>query len=472
MNLRLRRSLFLLPVLVLGLVLVSASGATFGPSFYASPSTQDAVYPDADVDNSGNAVFVWRTDPPSSCDCAAIDLRTRTAAGALGPVQQISAPGETGIRYSYPKVGVDADGDAVAVWTSSSGIRARARSKTGAFGPILTISPTFPDGSQVNLKMSKAGHAVFMWQAPDQNNATRIYARVRNPNGVLGPILTLSNPNSFITETYNASGKLAVDSLGDAVFVWKRQSTGGHTLVEARMRSAGGTLSAVKVVASAIGDNNHPYQVADPEVAVDADGDALVVWDQVFKVSAPADCIHSTSSNPYCSEIVARPLSKSGVLGAAGLVTTPHVDHWDANVALDADGDAYIVWLLGEKYKEKVQGRGRSRAGALSSLQWLSNAIRAGGPMVESDPLGNSMVAWHWSGLSLAVAGSQGRSRTAAGALSPIKTFGIGGRVASVSNVAIAANGKALVAWFQTDGVSGNCGESWGCWRVGGAVGP
>jgi hypothetical protein len=69
------------------------------------------------VDQTGNAVFVWeRADGTTGCrgsGCLRVQARTRSAAGALGAVQTLSAPGEPA---DAPEVGVNLNGDAVADW--------------------------------------------------------------------------------------------------------------------------------------------------------------------------------------------------------------------------------------------------------------------------------------------------------------------------------------------------------------------
>jgi hypothetical protein len=67
------------------------------------------------------------------------------------------------------------------------------------------------------------------------------------------------------------SRRVAVDPDGDAVFTWVR-SDGTNDRVETRTLSATGTLSAVQTLSSAGQD------ASDPQVAVDADGDAFVTW--------------------------------------------------------------------------------------------------------------------------------------------------------------------------------------------------
>lgn len=65
---------------------------------------------------------------------------------------------------------------------------------------------------------------------------------------------------------------MAVDADGDAVFLWKRFD-GTNVRVQARARSADGTLSAVENLSAAGQDVFRGH-----EIAVDVDGDAVATW--------------------------------------------------------------------------------------------------------------------------------------------------------------------------------------------------
>jgi hypothetical protein len=82
-----------------------------------SAAGEDAAESQVGVDQSDNAVFVWaRQDGTTGCSgsgCVRIQARTRSAAGALGAVQTLSAPGQNAFA---PEVAVNLNGAAVADW--------------------------------------------------------------------------------------------------------------------------------------------------------------------------------------------------------------------------------------------------------------------------------------------------------------------------------------------------------------------
>jgi hypothetical protein len=75
-----------------------------------SEAGQNADSPQVAVDIFGNAVFVWRRFDGTT---SVVQARTRTSAGALGVVDDVSVAGE---NTADPQVGVDQDFNATAAW--------------------------------------------------------------------------------------------------------------------------------------------------------------------------------------------------------------------------------------------------------------------------------------------------------------------------------------------------------------------
>jgi hypothetical protein len=199
------------------------------------PSGQDVA-----VDQTGNAVLVWtRTDGTTDCSgvaCSRVETRVRSSAGALSPLQTLSASGQT---TQSPDVGVDQNGNAVFVWRlyreCSQGctrIQARARSATGALSSIQTLSPAGRHSVQPQVAVDPSGNAVFAWTQYDFTTACngfscpRIEVRVRSAAGALGAGQFISDPG---VESLGPS--VGVDQSGKAVAAWRR--FGNYLLVQA-----------------------------------------------------------------------------------------------------------------------------------------------------------------------------------------------------------------------------------------------
>jgi hypothetical protein len=142
------------------------------------------------------------------------------------------------------------------------------------------------DALDPRVAVDADGDAVFVWRRHDGTN-WRIQARSRSKIGQLGPVQSFSEAGQNATLP-----KVAIDAEGDAVIVWQLGS-GTNALVQARTLSAGGTRGPILTL-SADG-------ARDPQVAVDSDGDSVVVW------------LHPDESG-FFGLVQARGLSKAGVL--------------------------------------------------------------------------------------------------------------------------------------------------------------
>ncbi len=95
----------------------------------------------------------------------------------------------------------------------------------------------------------------------------------------------------------------------------------------------------------------------DPQVAVDADGDAIFSW------------ARSDGTN---QRIQARARSAAGALGAVETVSGAGQNAFSPRVAIDDDGDAVFVWARSDGTNQRIQARARSAAGVLGPVQTLS----------------------------------------------------------------------------------------------------
>jgi hypothetical protein len=175
-------------------------------------------------------------------------------------VALVTCPGQD--AYS-PQVAIDVDGDAVFTWVRSDGTNHRAQ--TRARSSAGTLSPVQDLVDLGNLFPSQVavdadGDAVFTWSRFDGANF-RAQARARSRTRTLSAVQTLSDNG------HNADQpQVAVDADRDAVFTWVRPDGPGLLRVQARTRSAAGVLSKVHNLSDSAG---HAFN---PQVAVAPDG--------------------------------------------------------------------------------------------------------------------------------------------------------------------------------------------------------
>jgi hypothetical protein len=384
--------------------------AAFGGPVTLSQAGQSAGSAQVGVDADGDAVVVWRRFNGFNF---VIQARTRSATGVAGPLQEITA---TGQNASLPQVGVAANGDALIVWVRSDGttsrVQARSRSAAGVLGPVQTLSPAGVNASNPRVAVAPNGRSVIMWQLAD-----RIQARARSAAGVLSAAQTLSGTGTTVQEPC-----VGIADNGNAVFAWLRYN-GSFNVLQVRGRSAAGTLGPVQFVSLP------NTQAATPDIAVDASGDALLVWEK--SLTGP-------------TVVQARSRTAAGALGPLRTLSLTNIGTgaFYPQIGMQDDGDAIVAW---RRIDSRIQVRTVSAAGGLGPISDISSS--SGGddqPQVVYDENGVAAFVWlHSTGGS---SGSiQARVRSAAGTLSAIENVTTAGSM-GFPEIAM-ANGVATAVW-------------------------
>lgn len=416
------------------------------------------------MDNSGRAFFAWSAfdnTNPGEC-CHIVQLRIRSAAGALGAIQNVSAPGENNV---LPQIAVNARGDAALAWghRDANSLQARVRSAGGTLGAMQPIAGPGAGTGSYEVGIDPNANATFVWRnydRPGSNQCSgtdcyRLRTRRLSSGGTLGGIQALSAAG------VNAeSPHLAVDQTGNAAFVWlsyrgagvfNRCFPGGNCSVQARIRSASGTLGALQTLADP--------GAAEPQVAINK-GSATFVW------------VRPDFATSGYNRIQTRTRFANGALSPVQNLSTLDQDAFAPQVAVNSDGTAVFAWVRYDAGSDcppgvrcrRVETRTRTAGGALSPVQTLSAATsKAEYPRVGIDDNGDAVFVWRSPHLKAIRA----RTRSAAGALSPIQTISDPAEPSTVPSglinpLALAVNpaGRAVASWTSS------------AYRTAGAVGP
>ena len=178
------------------------------------------------ADSSGNAVAMVRQARISGTGGA---YPLSAATWAVG--QPPESPFVLGGFGTDGNVAIDADGNAVAVWIERAdglGVQAAFKPAGGSWQPKQTLS-SVPDGldlpnfGHARLAMSADGHAVATWvlytSGGDLNGASRVVIQAAvKPAGAatFGPAVDVSPTGPY------SEPDVAVAANGDAVVVWDR----------------------------------------------------------------------------------------------------------------------------------------------------------------------------------------------------------------------------------------------------------
>ncbi len=352
-------------------------------------TTSNQVGPSVAVDADGDAAAVWWSYGQDGSHYGVYGQRFNSAGAKVGGEFPINT--HTTNYQGSSSVAVDADGDAVVVWQgrpqgssffdiygqrfNSSG------AKVGGEFPINTY--TTSDQFAPSVAMDADGDAVVTWSSNGQDGSHYgIYGQRFNSAGakVGGEF-----PINTYTTNNQASPSVAMDADGDAVVTWTSQDGGTSVgIYGQRFNSAGAKVGGEFPI------NTYTTSIQyRPSVAVDADGDAVVVW-----VSSGQD---GSSSSIYGQRFN----SAGAKVGGEFPINTYTTGSQNAStVAVDADGDAVVVWVSngqdGSEYG--IYGQRFNSAGAKVGGEFPINTYttsRQGDPSVAVDADGDAVVVWN-----------------------------------------------------------------------------
>lgn len=243
----------------------------------------------------------------------------------------------------------------------------------GGFSEGVSVSEEGYDSSEPRVAFDREGDALLVWVrvSHEYPHPRRVQIMPRSRAGAWGSIVTLSPPGQA-----PHSPKVALDDDGDAVVVWHGfDGTDNH--VYAQRVSRTGTVGTLQVLSPA------GVTIYGTDVAVDSDGDAVVTWAEYRDGSVFPKMRRFTSDGS---------LSETTVLSSSPA-------HADAPaVAFDREGDAVLAWAN----NNVVQARTLSASGTLGDLEQVSADLspidRHTFAQVTIDRDGDALVTWrHWT---------------------------------------------------------------------------
>jgi hypothetical protein len=429
---------------LIAILSVGAAAPNPAEAGWTSPVTlstpgQDASNPQIGVDRAGDAVFTWRRFDGTNWR---VQARARSAAGALGPVQTLSSAGQDAF---VPQVAVNPQGEAVFTWRRFDGtnwrIQARARSAAGALSPVQALSAAGQDAFAPKVGIDRAGDAVFTWRRFDGTHR-RIQARFRSAAGVLGPVQTLSAAGRNAQHP-----QIAVNRNGEAVFTWDGvvpSTVSCCRRVQARTRSPAGALSPIQIVSP---PHDQSQDVTSPQVGIDAQGNAVFTW-RFIQFDFRDESSIQARARSFAGDLgPVRTLSPPGFTGPFAGGAQVEVNGAGDSLFVWHFADDYADETL------QVQARARSATSGFGPLLRLSpNSDDAFDPQVGVDGAGDAVFTWAQG--PFGEHNIKARMRSAAGSLGPIQTLSTVGQDASLPQIAVNGPGDAVVTWQVPHGAN------------------
>ena len=379
------------------------------------------------VDGAGNAIFSWLHSRDAG---AQVRARVRSATSGRGGLETVSGDQAAAIA---PRVAMNAAGTAVFAWRNlrQGTVEARVRSAAGTYGAIVTLGSVGVQDGAVEVAIDPNGNAVFAWEV--WNGAVwRIDARRLEADGQLGTHYFLTAPTS------SRLGAVGADAAGNAFIAYVRyDATGSTAAVRVRILTASDELQP-PVALSGYEEVPPATEAPSPQLAVDAGGNASIVW--VTRNVAGSD-----------DRISLRTLSVSGVLGRRETVAAGNPFYQDARAAVDADGDAVFGWMQRDPDGEwRIMARSRSAAGVKGAIRTLARLPQGRLSGVGVNPGGDAVFGWmrnRGDGLLQL----QARERFADETLGPIDTLARG-PVVHRPQLAVGAGGTAAIVYQDGEG--------------------
>jgi hypothetical protein len=345
----------------LAIGLAGSTWAEFDEPVDMSRNGDNVSLPHVAIDANGDALVVWRNDTTDE-----IHGRTLSASGAAGGFEGFSPNGQ--VSFGGARVAMDALGNALVVWENNSALRiqARTRSAEGVRGPIERVSRVDQNTRSPQVALDAAGNALIVWLY----GADRQFARTRSAAGDYSRIRAIT-PSGQHNGQYTIKPQLAVNAGGDGVVVWKNSK---NNSLQARAVSTAGVIGPT-VTLDRAGDGRILHEA---KVAIDPKRNALILWREQVQFTT-------------VYRLRARSLSAAGVLGPIELVARDvHNENFD--VALDANGNALIVWYSVRNHR--LFARTRSTAGSYGPAKRIRNTDLLIDPQVALDGNGNAMIVW------------------------------------------------------------------------------
>jgi hypothetical protein len=357
----------------------------------------------------------------------------------------------------YPQIAIDSTGNAIAVWQQFDGSRYKIQANryvlNVGWGTPATID-TGGTGSAgtPQIAMDPAGNAIAVWI---QWNGTRfgVFAN-RYTAGSWGTAVVIDSGSTGAS----ANPDIAMDSNGNAIAVWDQyEGTLNRDSIRAnRYTVSGNAWGTAEAIDTGGTGNTGPS--SNPQVAMDSNGNAIAVWEQTAGVRS------NIRANRY-----------AGSWATAGLIETDDMGNaYLPQVAMDSGGNAIAVWEQYDGSRFSINANRYAAGGNWGTAE----AIDTGGTGNAGDS-GNAQIAMASGGTAIAVweqfDGSLINIRAshfAAGwGVAQLIEAGSAGD-AQLPHVAMDSNGNAIAVWQQFDGsqISILANRYTGAWGTAGLI--
>ena len=380
-------------------------------------------------DGSGNAMAVW-----SQLDAATGQYKTWARrylpVTGWGTAQRIQSDATREGRG--PRVAFKSNGDAMVAWMQADAGSTNVwittfTASTASWGTATQVSTGAVGASFPVLAIDAAGNAMVAWPEGSSFATFHLMARRLEAAG-WGAVQQVDSAAGGASRP-----SLAVDASGNVTVVWVQQNATGTGADVWANRFVAGTGWGTATMIEA-----NDRDASNPAVGSDAAGNVMAVWVQSDDTN-PVTNTSSVYSNRF----------SAGSWGTATLVKGGAPFAWDGAIAMNASGDAVVVWQEDDGFDgASVWARGYAAGVGGTPLRIDDQVtVRAVSPQVGVDASGNAVAVWSQGGHLWT---NQATAGTGWGTAADID---LGTSGANQPQLAVDATGNAIAVW-QRQGTS------------------
>ena len=348
-------------------------GCWQNPSTILSAQDRIPSDPQLAVDPSGNAVALWVEED------SVIHTSERSYGGDwVEDPATISLSGFPWSFSQFPRVIVDADGNAAAVWKMFNEKNFLILASMRPCGYVWqtipdAISDSSHDGNCPQIAVDPSGNAVAVWQEYDGKNLLIKAAQKPFGGSWQSPAALISQP---LCDSVNP--RVIVDAAGTFTVVWECFLERTWAAIQASQKSVDGSWTTPEIVSKTLSFSLNQ----EAQLAVDGEGNVMVVWTSSSKEDFSIQCSLQPKGGSW-QEVPDR----------LSLVTH---DAFCPKIGFDANGNAVAAWLEQSGYGVEVAASVKpSGGGWQSSPDILSAADKNAGSLqfaVSSN--GTAVAVW------------------------------------------------------------------------------
>ena len=382
--------------LVLWTAHTAAIGATWGTPGVIESDTAGAVsFPTIAVDATGSAVAVWtEMDLESGAQRFNLWANRFTVGQGWGTAEKIENQNGDAVNFT---LAVDAHGNAAVGWTQndSTGTYKDAWVRNyivgtgwGAVTKLLNVN-TDGDAQSMHVVFDAAGNALIAWTQASLPFGSQGYTQDILTSRYVPNVGWSAAQKINGTRSPSSDPNVGMDASGNATVVWKAEKPGtAGAIWTNRFTPTTGTGTGTWGNAQALSTGIDGQL---PTIAVNATGNAVVAWYATTAFSVLA--AHYTPGQGWSNE-------ETVYHAAQGVFEIPAFPQ----VVIDASGSAIAVWQNFANSRIDIRASRYAPGQGWSSSPILdSNSFDAVYPHIAMDSNGNAVAVWYQIGVASGV---------------------------------------------------------------------